>query len=83
MGAKIISTLILMGSVLGEHIEQEGADLEARHVLDQASWVNLGPLQFGGVPRQRDFAAKTIPLEILPTLASSQADSTQHSTLCI
>lgn len=83
MGAKIVSTLILMGFVLGEHIEQEGADLEARPVLDQVSWVNLSPLQLGGVPRQRDFATKTIPLEILPTLASSQVDSTQHSTLCV
>lgn len=82
MGAKIVSILILMCFVLGEHTEQDGADLEARPVLDQASWVNLGPLQFGGVPRQRDVAARTLPLEILTTLASSQADSTQHSTLC-
>lgn len=82
MNAKLASILILMGFAFGEHVERESADLEARSVLAETSWMNLGPVQIRELPGQRDVAARNIPLEILTTLASSRDDSAQQSTSC-
>jgi hypothetical protein len=82
MCAKIVSVLILMGFAFGEHVDEESADLEAGSVLAQTSWVNLDPVQLGGLLRQSDVAARTSPLEVVTTVASSRADSAQQSTSC-
>ena len=82
MCAKIVSILILMGFAFGEHVDEESADLEAGPVLAQTSWVNLDPVQLGGLLRQSDVAARTSPLEVVTTVTSSRADSAQQGTSC-
>lgn len=79
MGIEIAVVLILLGSAIGVHVDQDKADLEARAALPQPSWVNLGPMPFGGLPRQADIVARTVPLETLATRAATPDGSTEHS----
>lgn len=79
MHVKLVSILILTSFTFGTHVDQDNADLEARTALPQPSWVDLGPEPFGGLPRQRDVAARKIPLETHVTQASTSADITAQS----
>lgn len=72
MGVKVVSILIVMGFAIGAHVDQDSAELDARSALPQPSWVDLGPVPFGGLPRRGDIVARAIT----PTYTS--ADSTKR-----
>lgn len=78
MGIGIVSIFVLLGCAIGSHTNEDGGDLEAKSALPQPSWKDLGPLPFGGVPRQEDIVLETFPRETLITRASIPAEVAEH-----
>ncbi|KAJ0123455.1 hypothetical protein J7T55_011920 [Diaporthe amygdali] len=79
MFVELVSILALLGFAIGVHTDQDAGDLEARSAQPQPSWVDLGPLPFGGVPHEEDVVVEKFPLDTLITRASNTADSTEQN----